>query len=191
WACEARGDLEHRSRGVLAGQSPVPGSAVRVVVGHGQNVTAARADGDDGGRFLRGCSRLIRRILDLHIEGGLNVLAVLLLEGVQARQLRLAAVVARVPLGEDFDAAGTAETGVEGLLQPGAADDVAGDDPALGLLDVRGAGRSGRAEGGLRESAGAGQRLTVFGEEDAGQVVDAVLDVFIVVLTQGHDGHEL
>src|SRR5699024_53348 len=169
-----------RSRGVLAGQSPVPGSAARVVVGHGQNVTAARADGDDGGRILRGCSRLIRRILDLHIEGGLNVLAVLLLEGVQARQLRLAAVVARVPPGDDFDAAGAAETGVEGLLQPGAADDVAGDDPALGLLDVLGAGRSGRAEGRLRESAGAGQRLTVFGEEDAGQVVDAVLDVFIV-----------
>src|SRR5699024_22653 len=174
-----------------AGQTPVPGSAVRIVVGHGQNVTAAGADGDDGGRVLRGRGRLVRRILDLRIEGGLNVLAVLLLEGVQARQLRLAAVVARVPLADDFAAAGPPETCVERLLQPGAADDVAGDDLALGLLDVLGAGRCRRAEGRLRESAGAGQRLTVFGEEDAGQVVDAVLDVFIVVLTQGHDGHEL
>jgi len=100
------------------------------VVGYGENMAVAGADRDDSSGFLRGRRRLVRGGLDVDVEGGLEILAVLRFEGVQARQLRLPTlVVGRIALGEDFDAVGTCEAGVEGLLQSGAPDDVTGDDP--------------------------------------------------------------
>ena len=162
------------------------------MVGHGENMAVAGADRDDSSGFLRGRRRLVRGGLDVDVEGGLEILAVLRFEGVQARQLRLPTlVVGRIALGEDFDAAGTCEAGVEGLLQSGAPDDVTGDDLALGLLDVIGAGGSGRTECGLGEPAGACQGLGILGEEDSRQIVDGALDLFVVVFAQGHDGDEL
>ena len=190
--CQARGDLEHGTGRVLTAQRSVPGRSCRVVVGHGEHVAVAGADRDDGGRFLRGGRRVVRGVLDIDVESGLEILTVLRLEGVEARQLRLSAlVVRRISCGEDFNAAGSAEAGIEGLLQPGAADDVTGDDLALGLLDVFGAGGSGRTERGLREPARPGQSLGVLGKEHPRQIVDGALDRSVVVFAQGHDGDEL